>query len=97
MTLIEQTYLILKQAGLTTTRQAFSREYVGKNQNWFSYQAHMNRDFSITAAIRCLRAVRFLREHEPTLQQDQKKALRSAEVMLLEHLNERHRIAEVCL
>ena len=97
MTLIEQTYDILKQANLTTTRQAFSRQYVGKNQNWFSYQAHMKRDFSLPAAIRCLRAIRFLRQHEAALEQAQDRALRSAEAMLLEHLNERHRIAEVCL
>ena len=97
MTLIEQTYYILRAANLTTTRQAFSRHYVGRNPNWFSYQTHTRRDFSIPAAIRCLRAVRFLREQEGALEQGQESALRSAEAMLLEHLNERHCIADVSL
>lgn len=96
MTLIEQTYSILKQAQLTTTRQAFSREYVGKNQNWFAYQAHMQRDFPVAAAIQCLRSIRLHKQRETALGVDQLAALRVAEVLLIEHLNEFHCIAEVC-
>lgn len=96
MTHIEQTYRILRQAGLTTTRQAFSREYVGKNQNWFAYQAHMKRDFSIAGAINCLRSIRFQKQRDAALDLVQLCALREAEDVLLEHLNERYSVADVC-
>ena len=96
MTHIEQTYRILRQAGLTTTRQAFSREYVGKNQNWFAYQAHMKRDFSIAGAINCLRSIRFQKQRDAALDRVQLCALRDAEDVLLEHLNERYSVADVC-
>jgi hypothetical protein len=97
MTHIEQTYRILRQAGLTTTRQAFSREYVGKNQNWFAYQAHMKRDFSIAGAINCLRSIRFQKQRDTALDLVQLCALREAEGVLLEHLNERYSVADVCI
>lgn len=96
MTHIEQTYRILRQAGLTTTRQAFSREYVGKNQNWFAYQAHMKRDFSIAGAINCLRSIRFQKQRDAALDIEQLCALREAEGLLLEHLNERYSVADIC-
>ena len=96
MTHIEQTYRILRQAGLTTTRQAFSREYVGKNQNWFAYQAHMKRDFSIAGAINCLRSIRFQKQRDTALDLAQLRALREAEDVLLGHLNERYSVADVC-
>ena len=41
MTLIEQTYTELRAAELVATRVQFSRQYVGKNPNWYSYQLHM--------------------------------------------------------
>ena len=96
MTHIEQTYRILRQAGLTTTRQAFSREYVGKNQNWFAYQAHMKRDFSIAGAINCLRSIRFQKQRDAALDVVQICALGEAEGLLLEHLNERYCVADIC-
>ena len=95
-TLIERTYHILKQAKLTTTRQAFSREYVGKNPNWFAYQTHMQRDFPITAAINCLRSIRTQQQRETAFDLVQLCALREVEHLLLEHLNEAHCVADVC-
>ena len=95
-TLIERTYHILKQAELTTTRQAFSRDFVGKNQNWFAYQTHMKRDFPITAAIQCLRSIRLYKQRDAALDLVQICALGEVEHLLLEHLNETHCIAEVC-
>ena len=97
MTLIEQTYAILKQAQLTTTRQAFSREYVGKNPNWFAYQTHMQRDFPITAAINCLRSIRTQQQRDTAFDLVQLCALREVENLLLEHLNEAHCVADVCV
>lgn len=96
MTLIDKTYSILKRAQLTTTRQAFSRDYVGKNQNWFAYQTHMKRDFPITAAIQCLRSIRLVRERGAAFDMGQLCALSEVEYLLLEHLNEMYCIADVC-
>lgn len=94
--LIDRVYDILRRADLTTTRQAFSREYVGKNPNWSAYQAHMKRDFSITGAINCLRSIRLQKEREAALGIVQLCALREAEGLLLEHLNERYCVADIC-
>lgn len=96
MTLIEQTYQILKQARLTTTREAFSTEYVGMSRNWFAWQRHMNRDFSLSAAIRCLRSIRAQQQRDTALNIVQLHALTQAEMALLEHLNEQHSVADVC-
>ena len=74
---------------------AFSREYVGKNQNWFAYQAHMKRDFPLAASSQCLRSIRLQKQRNEALDLVQLCALREAESLLLEHLNERFCVAEV--
>ena len=51
MTLVEQTYSGLHSVGLVQSRQASSTQYLGKNPNWYSYQTHMRRDFSVSAAV----------------------------------------------
>jgi hypothetical protein len=58
MTLLEQTYTQLKQVGLVNCAEAFSRNYLQKNCNWFAYQKHTGRDYSVGAAIACLRSIR---------------------------------------
>lgn len=57
MTLLEQTYQNLRQAGLVHTAEAFSTQYLGKNKNWYAHQAHYGRDFSVKAAIGCVRSL----------------------------------------
>lgn len=94
--LINHIYRILYKAELTTTRQAFSREYVGKNPNWSAYQTHMKRDFSIAGAINCLRSIRLRKERDAALDLVQLSALREAETLLLEHLNEQYSVADIC-
>lgn len=96
MTLIECTYHILKQAQLTTTREAFSREYVGRSRSWFAYTAHMKRDFSAAAAIQCLRSIRCQLERDTALNGHQKQALHIAAASILELLAQHHCIADVC-
>jgi len=97
MTLTEQIYQTLKQAQLTTTREAFSRDYVGMSRNWFAWQRHMNRDFSLSAAIQCLRSLRVQRQRDPALNHCQKVALQSAEQRLLDHLNQQYAVADICI
>lgn len=75
---------------------AFSREYVGKNQNWFAYQAHMKRDFPNTTATQCLRSIRLQKQRDAALDLVQLCALREAEALLLEYLKEQYGITDVC-
>lgn len=96
MTLTEHIYQTLKQAQLTTTREAFSRDYVGMNRNWFAWQRHMDRDFSLPAAIQCLRSIRFKQERDTALKPYQIVALNSAEQRLLEHLSQQYAVADIC-
>ena len=96
MTLIEYTYQTLKQAELTTTREEFSRDYVGRSSNWFAWQRHAGRDFSIETAIQCLRSICLQKEHGAALNIVQVMALTTAEQGLREHLIERHSVADVC-
>lgn len=94
MTLLEHTYTGLRAAGLTHCAEAFSRDYLGKNKNWYAFQTHIGRDFSIAAAVQCLRSLRS-RQAAPGLELAQRRALAAAERALLEHLNETHLVADV--
>ena len=96
MTLIETTYQSLKQANLTTTREAFSRDFVNRSKTWCSYSAHMKRDFSAAAAIECLRSIRALQERGEALSTHQQQTLMCAEIELQKLLSECHHIAAVC-
>ena len=95
MTLLENTYQLLREAGLVENAEAFSSTYLSKNRNWFSYQKHTGRDFSFDAAIQCLRSLR-QRQAAPGLDVAQRMALNLAERDLLRHLNEAHLVADVC-
>jgi hypothetical protein len=97
MTLTEHIYQILKQAELTTTREAFSRDYVGRGRNWFAWQRHRGRDFSLITAIQCLRSIRFKQQREAALNPMQIRALQSAERHLLEHLGQQYAVADICI
>lgn len=94
MTLLEQTYRELRAAGLTDCAEAFSRDYLGKNKNWYAFQTHTGRDFSVAAAVQCLRSLRS-RQTAPGLLQTQRRALTAAERALLAHLNYTHLVADV--
>lgn len=94
MTLLEQTYRELRAVGLTRCADAFSRDYLGKNKNWYAFQTHTGRDFSVSAAVQCLRSLRS-RQAAPALEQTERRALEAAERALLEHLNDTHLVADV--
>lgn len=94
MTLLETTYEQLRNAGLAPNAQAFSVEYVGKNKNWYAYQKYTQRDFSVSAAVLCLRALR-KRQASKELYPAQREALETAERALLAYLNDAHLVADV--
>jgi len=97
MTIIEQTYQLLKQAKLTTSRESFSQAYLGKNRNWFAWQRHVKRDFSLSAAIQCLRSIRLQCQRGSALTMEQIAALKMADIALQSLLIEQHSVADVSL
>ena len=94
MTLLEQTYRELRAAGLTHCAQAFSTHYLGKNKNWYAFQTHSGRDFSVYTAVQCLRSVRS-RLIASELEGAQRNALAGVAGALLAHLNDTHLVADV--
>ena len=89
MTLIEQTYRKLNDVGLVSTREQFSTQFVGKNSNWYSYQTHVNRDFSVLAAAHLLKEVSKLAGAE-CITQDQKDTLLQVSRLLVNYLREKN-------
>ena len=95
MTLLENTYRQLSSAGLVNCAAGFCIDYLGKNSNWYAYQKHSKRDFSIDAAVQCLRSIR-AQQLAPKLTKAQKNALAATEIELLTHLKAQHYVADVC-
>jgi aspartate/glutamate racemase len=95
MTLLEKTYRQLRSAGLVRCAEAFSVDYLSKNKNWFSYQRCTGRDFSVDAAVQCLRTIR-AQQLKPQLSEAQQRVLARAAQFLLAHLNTQHCVADVC-
>ena len=89
MTLIEQTYSLLRDADLVRTREQFSTNYVGKNPNWYSYQTHVGRDFSVLAAAHCLRTISE-QSNADSIQPKQRSSLARARALLDRYLREQH-------
>ena len=95
MTLLEQTYRGLRDAGLVSSTAGFSRQYLGRNRNWYAWQKHAGRDMCAAAAIHCLRTIRSQLK-APKLDSTQRSALETTAAVLLGHLQERHAVADVC-
>jgi hypothetical protein len=92
MTLLETIYSELRQAGLVENAEDFSINYLGRSKHWYAFQKHAQRDFSVGAAIQCLRSVQ---SHSKTAG-SQRSTLQRIIAQLRGHLNEHHGIAEVC-
>jgi hypothetical protein len=95
MTLLEQTYEHLSRAGLTSSAEAFSRDYLGKSRSWFAYQKHAGRDYSVAAAIQCLRVIKDRLQSQELDIADRTLLVRTAEQLQL-HLSIQYSIADVC-
>lgn len=95
MTLLANTYRQLRNAGLVDSAEAFSSTYLNKSKNWYAYQKHTRRDFSVDAAIQCLRGIRSQKRiHAVSTAQHQ--LLDKIEQQLLVHLNSQHCVSDVC-
>jgi hypothetical protein len=92
MTLLEQTYTGLRQAGLVGTAEAFSTNYLGKNKNWYSYQTHMRRDMTLGAAVQCARSLRLFSTSEAALTGTQNSVISATLRAIEQHLAERYMV-----
>lgn len=95
MTLLEQTYEHLSRAGLTSSAEAFSRDYLGKSRSWFAHQKHAGRDYSVAAAIQCLRVIKERLQSQELNVVERTLLVRTADQLQL-HLAAQHSIAAVC-
>jgi len=94
VTLLENTYWHLRNAELVNCAEAFSTNYLGKNKNWYAFQTHSERDFSVNAAVQCLRSIR-ANKALAGLDGRQQVALTAVERELLDYLNTQHCVADV--
>jgi hypothetical protein len=70
----------------THSAEHFSKEYLNKSRSWYAVQTHMQRDFSRSAAIECLRRIRTVQiSHEPK-HKEQETALVNLENLLNNYL-----------
>lgn len=86
MTLLETVYRHLKHYQLTHSAEHFSKEYLNKSRSWYAVQTHMQRDFSLSAAIECLRRIRTVRISTAPKCEEQETALFIAEKLLNDYL-----------
>lgn len=92
--LLTEVFHTLHDAGLVRSAQAFSTKYLQRNANWYAYQKHTARDFSLGSAVACLQAVR-RNNCSASITQQQVTALQKAECELASYLQQRHAVAEV--
>jgi hypothetical protein len=57
MTLLENTYKILNEQNIVHSKEEFSEQFLKRNKNWYAYQTHKNRDFSLPTAVKFVSAV----------------------------------------
>ena len=86
MNIMNDTYTALRNAKLIKSGRQFSITYVNRNANWFAYQKHNGRDFSLVAAIDCLRSIRLRTQREEALNGVQTRALQAIENQLTAYL-----------
>lgn len=95
MTLLEQTYTQLYYTALVDCAEQFSVDYLDKSKSWYAVQRHKGREFSVGAAIHCVRSLRSV-QRTKALAEIQRAALSASEARLLAHLGQLHCVADVC-
>lgn len=89
MTLLETTYKSLHDCDLTKSTRDFSTKYLNRNANWYSYQTHKNRDFSLTAAVAFVKSVNNMIEQD-VLDAESKRALLTSKFQISNYLKDTH-------
>jgi hypothetical protein len=97
MTLLETVYRHLKRNQLTHSAEHFSKEYLNKSRSWYAVQTHLHRDFSLSAAIECLRHIRTAQRSLTATTDTQQLNLAELEQLLAQYLKHHHAVAEIAL
>jgi len=66
-------------------------------RSWYAVQTHMQRDFSLSAAIECLRRIRSTQHSQTPISDAQQLKLAELEQILAQHLKHHHAVAEIYL
>ncbi|WP_171134961.1 hypothetical protein [Ruegeria sp. HKCCD7221] len=93
MKTMDYTLKELIEIGEIKTAEELSTKWCMKNKNWYSRQKHAGGDFSIDAAINCLRRTRqrLAERHDD----EGKRRLADIEKLLSNYLLQQHKVAEV--
>ncbi len=91
MTLLESIYTQLLSLKLAQNAQTFSTEYLAKNKNWYSYQAHMGRDLTFSTAVSCAFYMRSLLQQD-ALSEAQRDSVATMLCDIKAYLAEQHRV-----
>lgn len=94
MTLLKYVYYVLVQHGFAQDGKDFSENWCNKNSNWYSYQTHMGRTFSLDAAISCLLSIKEARE-EGEQELFKLRALEELVNLLTQFLALKYRITDI--
>jgi ribosomal protein S15P/S13E len=94
LTLREEIYHQLRSAGLVSCAEDFSQRYLTRNRNWYAHQRFHGRDFSIGAAIACLRNIH-AQQRDLTLASVQLRVLTATAGQLQNHLFTTYGITDV--
>lgn len=92
--LLTEVFTTLRDAGLVRSAQAFSTDYLQRNENWYAYQRHAARNFSFGSAVACLQAVH-KNSNSPSHTPQQLVALQKAESELTSFLAQHHAVAAI--
>ena len=93
MKLLNYTYMKLIEIEEIETAEELSQNWCKKNRNWFAWQKHAERDFSIDAAINCLARTRLrLVERQDKAGQ---RGLVEVEQLLSDYLLHKHKVADI--
>lgn len=91
MTLLENIYTQLRSLQLAQNAQMFSTDYLAKNKNWYSYQAHMGRDLTFSTAVSCAFYMRSLLQ-QGALSETQRESVATMLGDIKAYLAEQYRV-----
>lgn len=91
MTLLRNIYSELKEIQLVNNAQTFSIRYLAKNKNWYSYQTHMGRELSFSAAVNCAFYMRSLLQQD-VLSNTQRQSVAEMLCEIKQYLAERYMV-----
>lgn len=91
MTLLENTYKILNEHNVVHSREHFSQQFLQRNKNWYAYQTHKNRDFSVPTAVKFVSAISEMLKADD-IDDASKRALLQSKYTITNYLQKSHNL-----